>query len=76
MVIDLWMAKASSKIISHVTGLDRKCIWRILIKVSGILVPNYYNNFCKIGGKDVVVEVDKSKFGKRKYNRGRAVEGV
>lgn len=30
----------------------------------------------KIGSKDVVVEIDKSKFGKRKYNRGHKVQGV
>ncbi|KAK3890056.1 hypothetical protein Pcinc_005971 [Petrolisthes cinctipes] len=29
----------------------------------------------KIGGKDMIVEINESKFGKRKYNVGRIVEG-
>lgn len=30
----------------------------------------------KLGGKDVIVEFDKSRFGHRVYNRGWIVEGV
>ncbi|KAI5152243.1 hypothetical protein ENBRE01_2680 [Enteropsectra breve] len=29
----------------------------------------------KIDSKDIIVEIDESKFGKRKYNKGHKVEG-
>jgi transposase-like protein len=40
-----------------------------------ILVENFIKNGKMIGGPGKTVEIDESKYGKRKYHRGKAVEG-
>jgi transposase-like protein len=76
-VLELWMQKASINLISYILEINKKSIYEILKKVSNILVPKYYDSLEKdfIGG-DCVVEIDESKFGKRKYSRGHHVDGV
>ncbi|KAI5152543.1 hypothetical protein ENBRE01_2908 [Enteropsectra breve] len=38
-------------------------------------MPIYYNSLEEIGGKDMIIKIDESKFGK-KYHNGHHVEGV
>lgn len=37
------------------------------------IVSYYLNNYSKIGGKDDIIEIDESLFGKRKYHKGKFV---
>ncbi|KCZ75088.1 hypothetical protein H311_03940, partial [Anncaliia algerae PRA109] len=66
----------SLKNISLLSHTSRQCIYRILKKLNKILIKKYYEALPCIGGDDIIVEIDESKFGKRKFNRGRKVEGV
>jgi transposase-like protein len=76
-IIELWMNNMSMNNITYVLRLSsRKVVWRVLKNVSRILVPRYEDANIAIGGNDIIVEIDESKFGERKYNRGHHVEGV
>lgn len=41
-----------------------------------IIVTTYNSNFLKPCGNDTIADIDKSKFSKRKYNRGKHKKGV
>ncbi|KAI4293474.1 hypothetical protein PAPHI01_2748, partial [Pancytospora philotis] len=75
-ILDLWMNCAPTKLICKLVGVERKAVHRLLRRVSRIAVPRYYERVGQIGGPGVVVEVDESKFGKRKFHRGHRVDGT
>lgn len=75
-IIDAWLQKINTKAISFFLKISPKAVRRVLKKVKESAVPKYYASLDVIGEKDVVVEIDESKFGKRKYHKGHAVEGI
>ncbi|KAI5151458.1 hypothetical protein ENBRE01_2150 [Enteropsectra breve] len=75
-ILELWMQNEATKLISYITRVSKKAIWRLLKKVRRIIVPRYNYLVKQVGGSDIIVEVDESKFGKRKYNKVHHVEGI
>lgn len=61
----------SAKQIHFLVDVNKRSIRRIA-KSIGKLLPS--DN--RIGGENIIVEIDESKFGKRKYHRGHKVDGV
>lgn len=76
MIGYFWLAKSSHTQIMTYSGLSEHTVTEY-IKYFRELVSDSLNEADYIiGGNDVVVQIDETKLGKRKYHRGHRVEGV
>ena len=73
--IYLWSQGFSASEIKHELKISNKTIteWTHFLRESCIY--SVMENSSAIGGNGIEVEIDESKFGKRKYHRGHRVEG-
>ena len=75
-LVEAWINMYPTRIIACELRTSRQTVRNILKKLTDLLVPLYYDECESLGSQDSYVEVDESKFGKRKYNKGHPVEGV
>lgn len=75
-LVEKWINMLRSKHIAWELSISRRAVWSTLKRLTKILVPLYYSSQELDGSEGEVWEIDESKFGKRKYNRGHPVDGV
>ncbi|KCZ82143.1 hypothetical protein H312_00420 [Anncaliia algerae PRA339] len=63
-IIGLRAHNISINNIASLMQISRQCGSKILRKIGNKLVTNYYCNLSKLGGENIIVEIDESKFGK------------
>ena len=75
-ILLMWIAKARISLIAELMGLSRQTVSSVIKAIKKPLLLSFYSKQQVIGGENVIVEIDESKFGKVKYHRGHRVEGV
>lgn len=71
----LWLCEVSVKSTLRMTTHSSETICRVFKLLRSCVAEDFENNEVKIGGPGVEVQLDESKFGKRKNHRGHRVEG-
>ena len=76
MLARLWLAKVSVCSAIDLTGHSEKTVVAFWNHFRQLVSSSIEEDDTVIGGEGIIVEVDDTKLGKRKYHRGHRVEGV
>ena len=71
-----WLAGAGHDYLCTIGGFATHTVTNFLGHLRQLVCDSLDEEDCIIGREGIRVELDESKFGKRKYNRGHRVEGV
>lgn len=71
-----WVYRVEQELVEHELGISHSTIVDWYNFSREVCLSILELNSQRIGGPGKVVEIDESKFGKRKYHRGRRVDGV
>jgi len=72
----IWLCKSPVSCAISISGCSSHTICEFYYEFRELVSNIFETEDTSIGGENIIVEVDESKLGKRKYNRGHKVEGV
>lgn len=72
----LWLTKVPISSALLISGCSKRTISSFYGYLRQLVADSLDIEECIIGGEGIIVEIDETKLGKRKYNRGHRVEGV
>lgn len=75
LIIYFWVDNLEIQKISKYINVSKKTVGQWCLAFREVLYEYFSINPKPIGGPGSIIEIDESKFGKRKYNRGHTVEG-
>jgi len=71
-----WLAGATHDYLCTIGGFATHTVTDFSVHLRRLVADSLDEEDCVIGGEGIRVELDESKFGKRKYNTGHRVDGV
>lgn len=71
-----WLGGCGHGMLKQFTGHSSKTITDYISFYRQLVTSSLDSDDTLVGGENIIVEIDESKFGKRKHNRGHRVDGV